>query len=315
MYSKRLTRAYQRLNQLLSEVDEKENELWQLDHEPTHDEIDTRQALLYLELDENLKHDFQFEYRNGRLKLTKAWGEDIPGGPKGMSFPVIQTDEPVSDLAINTTEIIELSTYWALKRNAARPRDLSRSVPDPVTVVVHINEQPVRALIDSGSLGDFMSSRWAGQLKVPLKQLAKPLNIQLALPGSITRANYSTTVKFRYQSVNETKHFDIINLQSYDLILGTPFLYQHRVSIGLNPTRVVIGSAQAQSIKGKNVKVLSSQVMEAYEEELEKVRKALLEYAKPICKSAIDLGLPPLWMINHRIPIIDPHKRYSWRAS
>ncbi|EJF55293.1 hypothetical protein DICSQDRAFT_37888, partial [Dichomitus squalens LYAD-421 SS1] len=46
----------------------------------------------------------------------------------------------------------------ALQRNAAAPRDFSRLIPEPVVVVVQVNEQPARALIDSGSLSDFMSA-------------------------------------------------------------------------------------------------------------------------------------------------------------
>ena len=32
------------------------------------------------------------------------------------------------------------------------------------------------------------------------------------------------------------RHFDIVNLNNYNAILGTPFLYQYQVVIGFNPS-------------------------------------------------------------------------------
>jgi hypothetical protein len=108
-------------------------------------------------------------------------------------------------------------------------------VPKPVVIVIHINRHPARALLDSGSLGDFMSTSLADQLKVCKVALKKPLPLQLAVKGSRSKVNWGTTVNFKYQSINEERYFDITNLSNYDLILGTPWLYAHRMTIGLNP--------------------------------------------------------------------------------
>jgi hypothetical protein len=40
-----------------------------------------------------------------------------------------------------------------------------------------------------------------------------------------------------------------------------------------------------------------------------------MDYAKPICKSAEETGLPPLRAINHTIPLIDEDKILPWRPS
>jgi hypothetical protein len=49
------------------------------------------------------------------------------------------------------------------------------------------------------------------------------------------------------------KSFDIINLSNYDLILGTPFLYQHKVILTLNEPTVEIGTLIPEPVKGENV--------------------------------------------------------------
>ena len=64
-------------------------------------------------------------------------------------------------------------------------------------------------------------------------------------------------VQFKYQDVHETRTFDVINLNNYDLILGTPWMHQHQVCIGFNPARIVVGSDEAKPLKvGSDTKLL-----------------------------------------------------------
>ena len=78
-----------------------------------------------------------------------------------------------------------------------------RVCPKPVIVVVQINGQPCRALLDSGSLSDFMSTTLADQLKVKLELLDKPLPLQLAVSGSRSQVKVRTSVRFQYQKIDE----------------------------------------------------------------------------------------------------------------
>lgn len=76
--------------------------------------------------------------------------------------------------------------------------------------------------------------------------LEKPLTIQLAVQGSRSKVNFG---------------------ENYDLILGTPFLYQHKAMVGLHSPRVVIGSS-------------------------------VHDLAKPLCSQAGATALPPLATIQ-----------------
>jgi hypothetical protein len=145
--------------------------------------------------------------------------------------------------------------------------------------------------------------------------LEKPLTIQLAVQGLRSRVNFGTKVHFEYQKISEGQFFDIINLQNYDLILGTPFLFQHQVLVGFNLPRVVIGSTPALPIKDEQVSTLKSRAVDAYEENLEKAHQQLHAWAKPLCVKASQMGLPPLCTINHTIPLIDMEKIYKWHLS
>ena len=160
-----------------------------------------------------------------------------------------------------------------------------------------------------------MSTTLVDQLKVGKIPLEKPLPVQLAVQGSRTRANYGTKVNFQYQGINSDRYFDIINLDEYDLILGTPFMYQHKVSVSLNDPRVVVGSPEPLPMLGENVAILTSRAIDVLEEQVEAARQELWAYSADICKKAMDTALPPLRKINHRIPLVDPDRIYPWRPS
>lgn len=117
----------------------------------------------------------------------------------------------------------------------------------------------------------------------------------------------------QYQDIKEGCCFS--NLENYDLILRAPFLYQHCVSFALNPTSVLVGSTPPLPIEGKWVHVLESCIADFYEDRTEAACQLLQNYAAPICKDASDSPLPPLWAVNHTIPLIGPDKVYPWCPS
>jgi hypothetical protein len=163
-------------------------------------------------------------------------------------------------------------TFVSLERNSARKKDLARNVPKPLVVEVNINGHKARALIDTGSLSDFMSSNLADQLHVDRVILEKPLPIQLAVQGSKTKCNAGTKVNFQYQGIHCERWMDIINIQNYDLVLGTPFLHQFQVQVGLNPPTINIGSNEPLPLTGPLVARLESRAMQIYHETVESAR-------------------------------------------
>lgn len=228
------------------------------------------------------------------------------------SYP--DTLDHLAIFAAKTKQVPE-GNFAALQCNSARTKDFARKIPRPIVITVRICGHPVRALLDSGSLGDFMSSAVADQLKVPRIELEKPLPVQLAVQGSRTKVNFGTRVPFEYARINCERYFDIVNIEGYDLILGTPFLFQHSAVLGFNDTRLLIGSDKPLPITGDAVATLSSRAMDVLEVNFEKVREDLRAYAAPLCRKAVETTLPPLRRINHRIPIIDEERVYSFRPS
>ena len=237
-----------------------------------------------------------------------------PEQPTHEASSVLDDDGSISSLELFGVQVPR-GTYAALERNSATVKDFKRMVPKPIVVVVNINGHPARALLDSGSLADFMSTTLAEQLNVKLFELAKPLTVQLAVQGSRSKINFGTTVNFQYQGINCERQLDIANLQNYDLILGTPFLFQHQVMLGLNDTRVIVGSSTPLPIRGPQVQALEARSVDLLDQAISEARDRLYTLAKPLCAKASETDLPPLRAINHTIPLIDISKVYPWRPS
>jgi len=93
------------------------------------------------------------------------------------------------ELEVNGVQVA-WDKYPAVQRNAVSVKDKTRMLPKPVTLTVKIDGHPARALVDSGSLGDFMSTNLADQLKVKREELETPLGLQLAVQGSRSKINF-----------------------------------------------------------------------------------------------------------------------------
>ena len=250
--------------------------------------------------------------------LSRKWDDTIMGIDLGSSHQNNLGEDKRTD-AKETIEIsgiqVDKNKYPALQRNAAQVKGNQRILPKPIVVRATVNGHPVQALLDSGSLGDFMSTTLADQLGVKKVLLDTPLALQLAVQGSRSRVNAMATVQFKYQDIDEPHTFDVINLNNYDLILGTPWMHQHQICIGFNPARVVVGSDEAQPLKVGSDTKLMIHSLTPEEQRIDEARGELRQYAEPLCKEIIDTGLPPLQDINHTIPLIDENKTYQWRPS
>ena len=171
--------------------------------------------------------------------MSRTW-EDTLMGPHPVWGPSdwIANSEPMGGPVEKPLELggiqVDRHKYPTLQRNAAQVKGNQRVLPKPLVVKVTMNGHPARALLDSGSLGDFMLSMLANQLGIQKEPLNMLLPLQLVVQGSRSKVNYVATAQLQYQNIDEKRTFDVINLSSYDLILGTPWMHQHQVCIGFN---------------------------------------------------------------------------------
>jgi hypothetical protein len=249
---------------------------------------------------------------------SDGWGSDFEDDiPELVDLELVDEDEDASvDAAVPLHGVqVAQDKYASVQRNSARVKGVDdRLLPKPVVIQMKINDSPVRALIDSGSLGDFISSTIVDQLKLKRVILEKPLGLQLAVQGSRSKINSFVTVNCSYQNIRDSRRFDVANINDYDVILGTPWMYQHKVCIGLNPARIVIGSDKPLTItSGTDTKYLLGAA--SFSDDVINAQNELMRYAEPLCRKVDETELPPFRAINHTIPLIDENKVYQWRPS
>jgi hypothetical protein len=127
-----------------------------------------------------------FEARRGTR--TTLWP---PGDDEDLE---IFTREMTSEEALELGGVqVDRSKYPSLQCNSAQIKGNGRLLPKPVVLKIEINEHPVRALLDSGSLGDFVSSTLVDQLSITHEALESPLALHLAVQGSRSKVNARAT--------------------------------------------------------------------------------------------------------------------------
>ena len=86
-------------------------------------------------------------------------------------------------------------------------------------------------LIDSGCKGIMISPNFIRAAKIEPFLLDKTISIQLAVMGSKSVISYGANTTIKYNEKESKEYFDIVNIDYYDAILGTPFLRKHEVVI------------------------------------------------------------------------------------
>lgn len=86
-------------------------------------------------------------------------------------------------------------------------------------------------LFDSGSTTNALSPDAAIVSKTPLIELDEPMTLQLGTVGSRSTINYGTHAKATLGKSAFQNYYDIANIDYYDAILGTPFMFQNKVKL------------------------------------------------------------------------------------
>ena len=100
-----------------------------------------------------------------------------------------------------------------------------------MSVFWEIGGVKAHCLIDSGCKGIIISPKFTRAAKIKTFSLEKPIGIQLAVTGSKSIINYGTNTTIKINGNKSKEYFDVINIDYYNAILGTPFLNKYEVII------------------------------------------------------------------------------------
>ena len=135
---------------------------------------------------------------------------------------------------LNTAVVnkLEEPVYDHRTRIKERSRPLRKCNDNqPISVFWEIRGIKAHCLIDSGCKGIMLSPNFIRVAKIEPFPLEKPIGIQLAVTGSKSVISYGANTTIKYEWRESTEYFNIINIDYYDVILGTPFLRKHEVII------------------------------------------------------------------------------------
>ncbi|TFK80011.1 hypothetical protein K466DRAFT_504610 [Polyporus arcularius HHB13444] len=122
--------------------------------------------------------------------------------------------------------------YDSRVRKLTDPKDQpvrDRNLQRPLCAEVMVNGVPAYALFNTGCTTDSISPTLAFVSSADQVELGVQMNLQLGAKGSRTKINYGAKAQMQVGPVNESYYFDVVDIDRYDLILGTPFFSKHDV--------------------------------------------------------------------------------------
>jgi hypothetical protein len=105
-------------------------------------------------------------------------------------------------------------------------------------VMVKIHGQAAVALLDSGCTTDAVSPELVRVAGLKVYELAEQVPMQLGTRGSQAKINYGTKACIKYGHVDVQHYFDIVNIDRYDVILGTVFMRKHGIMLGFDKNEI-----------------------------------------------------------------------------
>jgi hypothetical protein len=133
---------------------------------------------------------------------------------------------------------------------------------------VKINGILAYTLFDTGSTFDSISPEFVRVAKIRTKKLENPAGIKLGCVGSRSSINFGCQVDIEAVGKTTTTYLDVANIDRYDVILGTSYMYNNKVVLDIYNRTVHFGGTI-----NKNLKTFS-----------------IMEEAEAIAKKNIDNG-------------------------
>lgn len=104
-----------------------------------------------------------------------------------------------------------------------------------MAALVKVNGLEAYALIDTGSTTASVTHDFARVAKLKVMQLENPVTLQLGTVGSRSMINFGARTRLELGPVREDDaYLDVINIDRYDMIIGTPFMRKHGFVLDFN---------------------------------------------------------------------------------
>ena len=106
--------------------------------------------------------------------------------------------------------------------------------------VMKLHNLEAFVLLDSGCTSDSISLEFAMSANLKAHKLEEPVPLQLGMVGSHLKINFGLFADFELGSKKGSHYFDVVNINRYDVILGTVFMRKHSVVLDFDLDKVCI---------------------------------------------------------------------------
>ncbi|KAJ8463661.1 hypothetical protein ONZ45_g17500 [Pleurotus djamor] len=177
----------------------------------------------------------------------------------GSRFDVLDVEEVNDEGEEHIHVLTKRVKYEPTNVKYKRPnRDVKAKGCMVALVKIHGTEAVV--LFDSGSTADCISPQFASVAKCPYGYLKDTVPIQLGTVGSGSQIQFGTELRIQVGPVDKVEYMDVLNIDRYEAILGTPFMRKYGVVQDFKNNKL--------TINGVNIPLLDDE-----EETLEMARR------------------------------------------
>ncbi|KAF8195190.1 hypothetical protein K438DRAFT_1968524 [Mycena galopus ATCC 62051] len=120
-----------------------------------------------------------------------------------------------------------------------------------LSAVVKIGSSSAYALFDSGSNTDSITPEYANAVRGVRIPLTEQVTLQLGCVGSRSKISFGTRLPVDFGGIRGHVYFDQVNLDRYDVVIGTPFMNKHGLVLDFGTREICFRN-------GHTIKALSS---------------------------------------------------------
>ncbi|KAJ7179804.1 hypothetical protein C8R43DRAFT_831983, partial [Mycena crocata] len=120
-----------------------------------------------------------------------------------------------------------------------------------LTAYVKVNGHAVFALFDSGCTTEACSPDFARVAGIKVFPIQSEITLQLGTAGSRSKINHGMTATVEYDDIKSEEYLDIVNLDQFDLIIGTKFMRKHKMSLDFEFDTIRVCGVPAATLSAK----------------------------------------------------------------
>ncbi|KAK0211841.1 hypothetical protein IW262DRAFT_1233706, partial [Armillaria fumosa] len=168
-------------------------------------------------------------------------------------------------------------------------------------------------LWDRGSTSTAMSPHFTDVSQALVFNLVEPVTLQLGTVGSRSKINFGMVAELDMAGLIFKDYVDVVNIDRYDLLIGTPFMHQHGVVLDFKRKCVCIDGidipAEILPTMGKTHDARHTNL--DVDDDIERLRQHWYEEYEELLQGVPE-GMPPWRIVNHEIPLVDNNARYHY---